>query len=725
MKVLEIKNNLVKISYEAVDNLALSGFVIIEDENNPYVAQIVNIKGDSDSNFAIVKLLFTFDEDGILKNYNGTAPTVNAKVSKLPSNELLEIIPVENSIFIGNLAQQSVPLKVDKSIFENNLLICSDNLYNTTGLLDNLVSQIDEKTIIIDTEGQISSGARIKLGEDFKLPLNYEAIDFIYENDLEDVDAINKAVIQDVFIEVQNYVKTLPEKFLPINTFINVIDAQYRETHIPELILLKNKLLKYKEMNLFAENLKEIVSLSIVIEKSNSLVIDISDIPDNVQKEVLRYLYEVLSNLNTKIYSFIKLNSNNTTKKLLKKYIERNGLYTTIICPHSFKYIEEIKEVSQNMIFFAPLTLSHDFASYNTYLSKLNSNEFVIYGAHTQNIPFIVEVTDLEDMAKLPDNSEVETQDNENTAQNPFDENSLTEKINDDNSISTDDVLLSGNEENNDSDKNLSELENDSVEEINDESDFENLAFNDAQNIEDENFEEKNVKESENDVFETTDLNDLNFSSEDESDEESIIVEDVANYDDSGENFVEEQESDYADNTIITENNEIEISPEESVIEADEEVADEPVIEPLVVEDSQEQMVEQAAKDVDRMFYEKIDDNEPDDDFADTSEDLTEDDLNLIEDLAADDIPLAGELEDAVTQEEEDLPPVVPIYPADDIEEADIHEFQPGDRVKTAKYGEGVVEKMIKYGNKMLCSINFPNIGRRLLDPAITEITGM
>ena len=38
--------------------------------------------------------------------------------------------------------------------------------------------------------------------------------------------------------------------------------------------------------------------------------------------------------------------------------------------------------------------MTHDFASYNTYLNKLNSNEFVVYGAHTQNIPFIVEVMD-------------------------------------------------------------------------------------------------------------------------------------------------------------------------------------------------------------------------------------------------------------------------------------------------------------------------------------------
>ena len=63
------------------------------------------------------------------------------------------------------------------------------------------------------------------------------------------------------------------------------------------------------------------------------------------------------------------------------------------------------------------------------------------------------------------------------------------------------------------------------------------------------------------------------------------------------------------------------------------------------------------------------------------------------------------------------------IYPADDIESADNTEFHPGEHVTTAKYGEGVVEKMIKYGNKMLCSIDFPNIGRRLLDPSMTDIT--
>ena len=42
--------------------------------------------------------------------------------------------------------------------------------------------------------------------------------------------------------------------------------------------------------------------------------------------------------------------------------------------------------------------------------------------------------------------------------------------------------------------------------------------------------------------------------------------------------------------------------------------------------------------------------------------------------------------------------------------------------VMHAKYGKGIVEKMVKYGTKTLFSINFQNSGRTLLDPTITEL---
>lgn len=68
--------------------------------------------------------------------------------------------------------------------------------------------------------------------------------------------------------------------------------------------------------------------------------------------------------------------------------------------------------------------------------------------------------------------------------------------------------------------------------------------------------------------------------------------------------------------------------------------------------------------------------------------------------------------------------PIVPVYdaeiPPEDLIQSD--EIEQGDAVSHAKYGKGIVEKMIKYGAKTLYSINFDNVGRRLLDPTLTEI---
>ncbi len=704
MNILEIKNNLVKISYDVNDNLALADFVIIEDTNSPYVAQVMNIKAESDSNYAIVKLLFTFNEEGILKSYNGTIPSQQATISKLPSAEILEVIPAETPFFIGNIAQQNVSLKVDKSILESNLLICSNNLLNTSKLIYNFANQIDEKVVIIDPDGQFDFAEKLIAGKDFKLPLNSDAIDFIYENDLEDVDAVNKAIIQDILIEVQGYIKTLPEGFLPFGTFVSVIDSQYKETKIPELILLKNKLLKYKELGIFAENIKEAMSLSIAIEQAQMPVLDLSDAFDNLQKEIIRYIYTVLNNINEKMYVFAKVNNANITKKLLKRYLTKDNTFTTIICPHELKYIEEAKESSQNVIFFAPLTISHDFASYNTYLNKLNDDEFVIYGAHTQNIPLIVEVTDT--------SSQVINNDEDNSENNEIDQ------IEDENTVEdiVDDVFDMSDVEVPEETPDNTSAEDDIIDtgEIIDISDEEEYPTEVIENSEDKESETVVTEPSDIEIIEEVKPIDNILAEDDEISDDGTVFETLDQQDELSDDILDSND----DFTDIVEEPETEknISEEDSI----------DVQEEIITEEDNSELVEQVAKDVDKAFFEKLpeeDDEIPsqNDDFSDS---LTEDDLNIIDELSSDDIPLAGDDgADEVPTEEEEQPPVVPIYPAEDIEERDNLTFEPGDRVSTAKYGEGIVEKMIKYGNKMLCSIEFPEIGRRLLDPAMTEIT--
>ena len=156
---------------------------------------------------------------------------------------------------------------------------------------------------------------------------------------------------------------------------------------------------------------------------------------------------------------------------------------------------------------------------------------------------------------------------------------------------------------------------------------------------------------------------------------------------------------------------------------------------------------EQIVKDVDKVFTTRKDDDISDSDL-DFIDELNSDEDGVLEEIQDDSVleELAdSDEEDGILEEIQDAPPVietkedeeqeiletrnastpiVPVYEAD-IPQEDIvmsDPIQQGDTVTHAKYGTGVVEKMIKYGNKTLFSINFDNIGRRLLDPTLTEI---
>lgn len=762
MQVLEIKNNLVKIAYDVNDNLALSSFVIIEDTNTPYVAQVVNVKADKLTNFAIVKLLFTFNEEGILKNYNGTIPSLKSTVSILPSKELLDIIPIENNLIMGELAQQNVTLNVDKTILDNNLLVCSDNVENTNILLKNITKQIDEKIVIFDTDGLFDAENKITFGKDFKLPLNYDTINFIYENELDDVDATSRAVIQDIFIEVQEYTKNLPEGYLPFETFINVVDQQYKETQIPQLVLLKNKLIKYRDLNAFAETLKDVLSLSIAIDKSKVTIIDISEMAPVLQKEIMSYTYGVMKGINETIYSFVKVDNANSSKRLLKTFLSRDGIYTTIICRHEYKYLPELKSAAQNLILFTPQTLQHDFAAYNTFLNKLNTDEFIIYGAHTQNIPLIVELDELEldtqndddetesgkDIEEIPSSNVVpmpapvqNTAPQENVTESPEPEIQEEETFKapeveypdlgfDNETPSSNEAptvdfpeteTLNVTEEQPEENFTQIELpetfEEPEIEEVQQEEPEEDIQENFDNEISQEPIEEE-VFMPETDIPQVEINEDL---SEQAIIEDSNISETPAEY---TSQATEEQAPIYNildDNEIDYQDAEPEVLPLEPEIDYSVEDIDieENYQEPQPY-DENEAMIEQAAKDVDKLIYEKLPNEDVTlDDLSDLqSDELTEDDLNLIGDLASDN----GITPEPELEYNEEQPPVVPIYNAEDIEPQEQQSLEPGDRVSSPKYGEGVVEKMIKYGNKMLCSIEFPNIGRRLLDPAMTEI---
>ena len=697
MRILEIKNSLIKISYDVEDNLALSSFVIVEDKNTPYVAQVVNLKAESGRNFAVLKLLFTFNEEGVLKTYDGTIPSLEASVTKLPTEELLEVIPADSPIYLGSIANQEVPFKLDATAFESNMLICSDSVENSSKILSNILPQMVElgnKIVLLDVNGDFSSEDSFVFGKDFELPLNKQFLEFIFDNDLDGVAPVSKAVIQDIFREVEDYIETLPQGYLPIDLFINVVQEQYKETGIPELVLLKNKLLNYQENNVFAATGDNVSILRDKIAHTDMLVVDISGASDKLQNLLIPYMFDCVSTVNANTYVLLSMNNDIADKKLLRKTLEFNNIYTTIICSHNFKYLPDLKQIIQNMILLAPQTVQHDFAAYNTFLSKLNSDEFVVYGPVTHNIPFVVQIVAYDELNIVQD----ETEEVVENVQVDSEQNSQV---------------------------------------------YDGTQFTEADIIEAE------VVQPEMPDYENSEL--IN--------EVQDIISDVET-----SNALDEVIDQHAEKV-----SDIVVDNEPSVLNNGEGV------ETLSFEqeafDERENLVEQVAQDVDAAFYKKFDeetlDSENDinpDIFSeeDEVEELSETDLDFIQNIPVDSSQeetystddfmddfskeaVVSELENDVMnpdsieefQVEDTMEFVdddetmvdsqmVPIYTPEEFEAgadsgADL--FQSGDVVSHPKYGQGVVEKMINYGNKTLCSISFVNIGRRLLDPTLSELT--
>lgn len=670
MKLLEIKNNLVKLSYAETENPILGRFIILGSNEKSYVAQFVNLKSDTINNYAIAKLLFTFTPDGVVDNYDGSVPNMDSELSFLAAEELLNLLPIETPVKIGNLAQQDEMLSLDISVFERNFTIFVEKDSNKKTFISNCVRQLfqmKEKSVIVDTCNLFEDYPKIVFSKDFKLPLNSKMIDYIFEYELAEVDAPTKAVIQDIFYAVQQYIDTLDFKFLPIDNFVDVVANQYKDIQMPELALLKNKLLKYRDANVFANTKEEVLAFKEKLNEKNCSIIDIKDINEPLQKEVMSFIHQALTEYEKYIYFFAPLTDNNSDKKLLKQFINNNHVFTTILVSSSYKYAQELKQHAQNILLFTPNDMNHDFAAYNTFLNKLNSDECIAFGKLTQGIPFIVDMSDLDLDLTLED-----------VLGDKYQFVPISDNM----------QLVKTDEYGNKTPVNLApELTQDDV----------------VQSTQEE---------------QTLEYAPMQEEISDFSQEETVIDEEIPQIEESG--IIDEPAIELPQESVEDNNKNI-VEPVSNILD-DESISEE---DQGLTEDDLELDPLPEQEDLQSFDEEDLTDEPLDED----STALTEDDLNFIDDnQIAQPSSMYEEQEPEITDDYQESPyieeqtPVVPVYPAEQEPTEESGDFQQGDSVTHPRYGRGVVEKIIKYGNKTLCSISFENVGRRLLDPTISEL---
>lgn len=670
MKLLEIKNNLVKLSYAETENPILGRFIILGSNEKSYVAQFVNLKSDTINNYAIAKLLFTFTPDGVVDNYDGSVPNMDSELSFLAAEELLNLLPIETPVKIGNLAQQDEMLSLDISVFERNFTIFVEKDSNKKTFISNCVRQLfqmKEKSVIVDTCNLFEDYPKIVFSKDFKLPLNSKMIDYIFEYELAEVDAPTKAVIQDIFYAVQQYIDTLDFKFLPIDNFVDVVANQYKDIQMPELALLKNKLLKYRDANVFANTKEDVLAFKEKLNEKNCSIIDIKDINEPLQKEVMSFIHQALTEYEKYIYFFAPLTDNNSDKKLLKQFINNNHVFTTILVSSSYKYAQELKQHAQNILLFTPNDMNHDFAAYNTFLNKLNSDECIAFGKLTQGIPFIIDMSDLELDLTLED-----------VLGDKYQFVPISDNM----------QLVKTDEYGNKTPVNLApELTQDDV----------------VQSTQEE---------------QTLEYAPMQEEISDFSQEETVIDEEIPQIEESG--IIDEPAIELPQESVEDNNKNI-VEPVSNILD-DESISEE---DQGLTEDDLELDPLPEQEDLQSFDEEDLTDEPLDED----STALTEDDLNFIDDnQIAQPSSMYEEQEPEITDDYQESPyieeqtPVVPVYPAEQEPTEESGDFQQGDSVTHPRYGRGVVEKIIKYGNKTLCSISFENVGRRLLDPTISEL---
>ncbi|MCD8377501.1 MAG: hypothetical protein LUB59_01795, partial [Candidatus Gastranaerophilales bacterium] len=368
-----------------------SGLIQINDINKSYIAQVLYLEAARIGKLAIAKIIFNY-VNGVISAYDGSIPSLRAKLTPVNTSVLLNTLDNSDPLELGKIAQQDCNIVVNIDVLKDNPIICAEKFFATKILLNNFALQLQErkqKIVVFDTAGIFKTN-KLTVTKDFRLPLNNSTISYIYEKGFEDATAESKSMIQSIFEELGEYSKTVP--FIPFDTFKAVVDSEFMKTRLLQLVILKNKIKQIRDWNVFAQNENDFSILKTKLENDETIVIDISCLKESLQKECIKYVYSVLKELEPEFYAFTPLTDENSDNFLLKQIADTENVYTTTICGYDYKYINDLKKRSKNMLMFTPLKQQRDFGGYNIFLQKLAEDEFIAYGKMTKFVPLIVKL---------------------------------------------------------------------------------------------------------------------------------------------------------------------------------------------------------------------------------------------------------------------------------------------------------------------------------------------
>ena len=724
MQIYEIQNDIAKIFFDTQENIYPADFLFTEDSVSTTISQVIDISTTEDENVncAVVKFLLTVDNDSNISLYDGRMPLKNSQTGILEVSEMINLLKSsENSILWGNYFRLP-DVKVETSInylLDKPCIICDkpEQSIFTVKKAIKALNSFDKKVLILDFDGKyknLPDAEILTYGHDFKIPLNSKAFDYIFNTDLSDSPINSKITVQNIILELQKYAETTDGKFIPFEVFMNIISAECQTTSDSGLLLFANKLAEYRQKKVFADSIEQ---FELKCDKNLS-VLDISDVDLKYHKLISQILSLILPK-NVQIISDIS--DDNFDLTAVRNIYEKNNLNFIPVIGHECGLLTEVKTYCKNFVVFAPMTAKKYAEPYGVYLDKLSYNNFVLWGESTLFIPFIVTMDGEEKtqnkLGKLniPKISQpvkpVESQETvseekiqaevENPEETDFPENQDTEFEDNETVIDDTDEYTQEIDEEFVTQDNGEVIEEDIIgpeedefvyaDEITEE-DLDDLdSLNSLAETNEENYDNSDFQEEENtEYFENSEdyENYEDYENSENNSEENDFeeIEEGEQYSEQAEDFSEENHEEQDDIEYIDDENDENIQETQDFQENAEEIQEEQVY---------DENYQQAYNEAQTKAQEQI---------AQNARELARQQQEQVQIKQRENLPVYEPKEPATTAS---------TIPAE------------GDRVMHAKYGTGTVEKIIRYGKKTLCSIQFDNVGRRLLDPNITTIEKM
>lgn len=741
MQIIEVKNNIAKISYNSVNNHLLpSDFLLIQDNSLKFIAQVISIETTEDSvlNVANLRLALFIDSEDNLSFYNGYIIGKSAKVNYISPDEIIELIcDDKNNIYFGNLFNSPQTfVKTNFSFVDDKLYIQSDKTDKTNVLVKNIVSQLisnDKKVVILDFDNQyknVDNAVTLKITKDLKLPLNLLALDNLIDKDIEDCPIEDRVFIQSVILELREYIQTLPDKFLQFNLFRDVIDAQYKENQIVNLMALRNKLWLYAQNNLFANDKSEFDTINSVLQENNCVIIDASEVGSKWQNFVIQFLNEIISE---KCYFFVEFDGLNIDKKFINDFYNTDKI-TPIVCSSYNNPCRNILSLlSKNQILCKPSIFIDENVQYIDYLNRLNIDEFIIFGEATLYLPLIINLQEFDsstmqtvlendikrDVDKLLSGSSSSLENVEATiapALVEVEETSVNEEViqqKDEEEIK-EDIIEEIKEEINENVQEETLVENNIIDDDLTQSDLDFL---------DEMFLEEKEEQIEEDNSSNIDVVDEQIESVETEEENSI--EGIDEITDVQEVQFEEQSEEQPEEEVIEELVEVEqditADDELELLDTKEETMSNKTPGLLMEEDEFFEVQESEQEEV-LIQEENLENSEDEVENEDTEQEEYTEEVEYIDEESQETEEELLDIDETIDEKEN---PNLVVYETDVQQKINQEElpFNVGDKVYHPKHGNGIVQGFTNYSDKILfCQIEFENVGRRILDPRVAQL---